>query len=74
MDSGCCIRQQKIYFMEDNKIKLYQNVFYDQARRLVWYQQYHESLESALKTFIKQSNGDEPAYIIEVIGNVVHKP
>lgn len=47
-------------------VTLYQNVYRTRAGVLVWYQQYHESLESAKKTFNKQSNGDEPVYTIEI--------
>lgn len=60
--------------MEDKKVKLYQNVYRSRANQLVYYQQYHESLEDALKTFRAQRNGDEPAFTIEVVAYVVHQP
>lgn len=56
------------------KVTLYQNVYRDKASNLVYYQQYHESLEDAVKTFRQQRNGDDPAFVIEVVGIVVHEP
>jgi hypothetical protein len=71
---NCFTRQGKTYYMEDKKVKLYQNVYRSNINQLVYYQQYHESLEDALKTFRRQGNGDEPAFVIEVVAYVVHEP